>query len=415
MCRERNDVGLGLEYTQGAETKMKMIDLLDLDIRSDVEAAASVLAAQEPLLTGGVRPQLVRSLRALQRRLREAANTRYLRHRTLRAHILPLTNATFSRAGDRCLTGSYDRTCKLWDVHAGGELRTFEGHRNVVKHVLTGSFDKTARVWNAQTGECLQTLWGHSAEVVSAKFDPTNQLVATASMDNTARLYNTVSGQELGTLRGHTGEVVVLHFNSAGDTLLTGSFDGTLALWDTRTNHLVASCSLDRTARVWDPRQMKSLATITGHEEEDVSFDYSGRRLATCSTDCTARVWDVAENFDLVALMEGHRDEICKVPSSSPRVCFSPGGSQLLTASQDRTARLWTVETGTCVQVLEGHRDDLFFCSFSYNGDVLLTASKDNTCRVWQRDDHQGGLLRLAIDNEDLAGDQDVLDDNVGD
>lgn len=196
--------------------------------------------------------------------------------------------------------------------------------------------------------------------------------------------------RRIGVLTGHREEISNCQFN----------FDCSL----------VASCSLDRTARVWDPRQMKSLATITGHEEElqDVSFDYSGRRLATCSTDCTARVWDVAENFDLVALMEGHRDEICKV-------CFSPGGSQLLTASQDRTARLWTVETGTCVQVLEGHRDDLFFCSFSYNGDVLLTASKDNTCRVWQRDDHQGGLLRLAIDNEDLAGDQDVLDDNVGD
>lgn len=87
-------------------------------------------------------------------------------------------------------------------------------------------------------------------------------------------------------------------------------------------------------------------------------------------------------------------------------MCFSPGGSQLLTASQDHTARLWTVETATCVQVLEGHQDDLFFCAFSYNGDVLLTASKDNTCRVWRRDDHgsdpgpggrAGGRLGVAL------------------
>ena len=30
------------------------------------------------------------------------------------------------------ITGSYDRTCKLWDTASGEELHTLEGHRNVV-------------------------------------------------------------------------------------------------------------------------------------------------------------------------------------------------------------------------------------------------------------------------------------------
>lgn len=30
------------------------------------------------------------------------------------------------------ITGSYDRTCKVWDTESGEELRTLEGHRNVV-------------------------------------------------------------------------------------------------------------------------------------------------------------------------------------------------------------------------------------------------------------------------------------------
>lgn len=30
------------------------------------------------------------------------------------------------------ITGSYDRTCKVWDTNAGEELFTLEGHRNVV-------------------------------------------------------------------------------------------------------------------------------------------------------------------------------------------------------------------------------------------------------------------------------------------
>ena len=30
------------------------------------------------------------------------------------------------------MTGSYDRTCKVWDTASGEELHTLEGHRNVV-------------------------------------------------------------------------------------------------------------------------------------------------------------------------------------------------------------------------------------------------------------------------------------------
>lgn len=30
------------------------------------------------------------------------------------------------------MTGSYDRTCKVWDIDSGTELLTLEGHKNVV-------------------------------------------------------------------------------------------------------------------------------------------------------------------------------------------------------------------------------------------------------------------------------------------
>lgn len=30
------------------------------------------------------------------------------------------------------ITGSYDRTCKVWDTASGEELHTLDGHRNVV-------------------------------------------------------------------------------------------------------------------------------------------------------------------------------------------------------------------------------------------------------------------------------------------
>lgn len=52
--------------------------------------------------------------------------------KTLKAHQLPLTNCAFNKNGSKFITGSYDRTCKVWDTVTGELLLNLEGHLNVV-------------------------------------------------------------------------------------------------------------------------------------------------------------------------------------------------------------------------------------------------------------------------------------------
>ncbi|CDQ91723.1 unnamed protein product, partial [Oncorhynchus mykiss] len=69
---------------------------------------------------------------------------------------------------------------------------------------------------------------------------------------------------------------------------------------------------------------------------------------------------------------------------STSQICFNAQGSRVLTASADKTARLWDVQSGVCLQVLEGHTDEIFSSAFNYEGDTIITGSKDNTCRIWR-------------------------------
>jgi dynein assembly factor with WDR repeat domains 1 len=39
---------------------------------------------------------------------------------------------------------------------------------------------------------------------------------------------------------------------------------------------------------------------------------------------------------------------------------------------------------GDCLEVLEGHQDEVFTCAFNYAGERILTAGKDNTIRQWK-------------------------------
>lgn len=81
---------------------------------------------------------------------------------------------------------------------------------------------------------------------------------------------------------------------------------------------LIASSSMDKTAKVWDTKMNSCLVTFRGHDDEvlDLTFDNNGKKLATASSDTTARVWDVSTNFKQLALMKGHREEVSKGDST---------------------------------------------------------------------------------------------------
>ena len=55
------------------------------------------------------------------------------------------------------ITGSYDRTCKIWDTASGEELHTLEGHKNVVYAVAYNN--PYGWVSHFQSNGCLSCLF----------------------------------------------------------------------------------------------------------------------------------------------------------------------------------------------------------------------------------------------------------------
>lgn len=223
---------------------MQCIDLLDLTSDCNTELIVEDILQQEPNIKN-LKGQLLKLVQKLQRKLLEGKHHTYNFFKELKAHILPLTVVAFNKDGSKFITGSYDRTCKVWNSESAKQLLNLEGHENVVftaafnnpygNIIATGSFDKTARIWNSENGLLCYKLEGHTCEVVCLDFSTDTTLFATGSLDNQAYLWDVTTGKFISALIGHTEEVISVSFSPFEQLILTGSFDGTARLWDCRT------------------------------------------------------------------------------------------------------------------------------------------------------------------------------------
>jgi WD40 repeat protein len=75
------------------------------------------------------------------------------------------------------VSGSDDKTIKLWNVETGQEIRTLKGHDNYVtsvnfspdgKTLVSGSYDNTIKLWNGNNGWDLDALMERSCDWVRA-------------------------------------------------------------------------------------------------------------------------------------------------------------------------------------------------------------------------------------------------------
>jgi WD40 repeat protein len=94
--------------------------------------------------------------------------------------------------------------------------------------IVSGSYDKTVRVWDAATGAERRVLQGHSDYVNAVAFSLDGRLIVSGSADNTARVWDAATGAERRVLRGQNAALRFLSFSSCGKHLVTDR--GTLRL-----------------------------------------------------------------------------------------------------------------------------------------------------------------------------------------
>lgn len=327
------------------------------------------------------------------------------------------------------------------------QIKHLTGHREPVyavgyspdgKYLVSGSFDKTVRIWDRQSGETIQTMNDAQNLILSVAVSPDGNQLASGGLDKTVFVYDMPSRDPVAEWRDFAGSVTSFDLSTDATRMLTGDRGGNSKLWDTTTNQVVhnlagddkpvvavklsddntlaIAATGDGTVRTWNVADGMLVSTLeTGTPIQDLTMrpgnealmtvDYNGvlrhytwppAAPVSVSTPqpLRAMVRDPASTWFATACEDGHvrihqasdgaEQRAINVGGKLTSLAVNHDGTQLAAGTVDGRVTLINPSDGAIVSAFRPHTSEVTGLAFQPQSAKLATAAADGAIRIWQ-------------------------------
>lgn len=208
---------------------------------------------------------------------------------TRKAHDKDINAIDIHHTGQFFASASQDKTVKIWSVQEGEVQGILRGHRRGVWSVkfapkdtptitgesgpaagrgliVTGSGDKTVKIWNLSDYSCVRTFEGHANSVLKVLWlrlpgeekGRKHVQIASAGGDGLVKVWDANTGELETTLDNHEDRVWALAVHPVTNMIVSGSGDSTVTFWKDTTASTQAATAAAATQFVEQEQELQN-------------------------------------------------------------------------------------------------------------------------------------------------------------
>lgn len=237
-----------------------------------------------------------------------------------------ITSIEFDSAGTYLLAASNDFASRIWTVDDFRLRHTLTGHSGKVlsarflldnARIVSGSYDRTLKLWDLRSKVCMKTVFAGSScnDIVC-----TEQCVMSGHFDKKVRFWD-IRAESIVHELELLGRVTSLDLNHDRTDLLTCSRDDLVKIIDLRSNAV---------RQTFNAQGFKC-----GSDFTRVTFSPDGSYVAAGSADGVLYIWNVLTGKLDKTLDKGHSSAINSVS-------WSPSGAYVASVEKGSKAVLWS-------------------------------------------------------------------------